>query len=411
MLVRVSYQYHENGTVTADVSGDIEEFRDLLERLGIMKMAAPERRDGTATGFHALRSLCSAMEEQLPVALETRSAASRVSVRDRRPLDRHARMAEYAAEIAAENRKADEVFLEFLRSGKDFVPEEFRSQAVGSGAAGGFITPQSFADRFTQSLKQYDQLFDVATLLETDTGTGCNFPMDDDTSAVATIVLENAPSLITSPVMFDSVTFGRCPMWRSGLVNASTELVSDSAFDLAGLLAKSFARRFARGVGAAFVTQLLADADVAVTSASPTVVTPDELLSLMGALDASYAMRGVFLMSFASYIAFLKQKGSTGGSYLLEPELDAEGYPTLFGRRCYLSPSMPAIAALGKVAAFGDVTRFIRRQVRNTLSVKVYIERFAELGQVAFESFLRTDGKLAKAATSPLPIRLLQCHA
>ena len=303
MLVRVSYQYHENGTVTADVSGDIEEFRDLLERLGIMKMAAPERRDGAATGFHALRSLCSAMEEQLPVALETRSAASRVSVRDRRPLDRHARMAEYAAEIAAENRKADEVFLEFLRSGKDFVPEEFRSQAVGSGAAGGFITPQSFADRFTQSLKQYDQLFDVATLLETDTGTGCNFPMDDDTSAVATIVLENAPSLITSPVMFDSVTFGRCPMWRSGLVNASTELVSDSAFDLAGLLAKSFARRFARGVGAAFVTQLLADADVAVTSASPTVVTPDELLSLMGALDASYAMRGVFLMSFASYIA------------------------------------------------------------------------------------------------------------
>jgi HK97 family phage major capsid protein len=117
------------------------------------------------------------------------------------------------------------------------------------------------------------------------------------------------------------------------------------------------------------------------------------------------------MMSFSSYIAFLKQKGSTGGSYLLEPELDVQGYPTLFGRRVYLSPSFPAIAALAKSIAFGDMSRFIRRQVRNSLSVKVYIERYAEVAQIAYESFLRTDGKLAKATNSPLPVRLLQCHA
>jgi HK97 family phage major capsid protein len=410
MFVRVHYEYGSDGTMTMDVSGDVQEFRGMLQQLGILDHAGLKKDHPQASTFVQLRSLYSALQGEFPLEV-VESRSSRASVRDRHPvIDRHARIEQHRAVIAEHNRKHEEIFLDFLRNGKDAIPDEFRAQAVGTGSAGGFLTPQSFADRFTASLKQYDQIFDVATLLETETGTGLNFPVDDDTGAVATLVLENALSLTTSPITFDSVTFGRCPLYRSGLINASSELVNDSAFDLAGLLAGAFARRFARGVGAAFITQLLADADVAITSASPTIVTPDELMSLMGALDASYAMRGVF-MSFASYIAFLKQKGSTGGSYLLEPELDSEGYPTLFGRRCYLSPSMPGIAALGKAIAFGDATRFVRRQVRGSLAVRVFVERYAELGQVAFESYLRVDGKTAKAANSPLPIRLLQCHA
>lgn len=412
MQVHIHYEDGPGGTRTAEISGDIGWFRAALQELGITEhafLAQGHQPRGSAPYGEQLRSLYAALQEQFPQAMETRSAASRVSVR--RPLDRRERMALHAAEIAADNRRVDEMFLGFLRGGKDAIPDEFRAEAVGTGSAGGYLTPQSFAHRFTQSLKQYDQLFDIATLLETETGTGLNFPMDDDTSAVATIVLENALSVTTSPATFDTVTFGRCPLYRSGLIAASMELVADSAFDLAGLLATSAARRMARGVGVAFVTQLLIDADVAVTSASPTIVTPDEALSLMGALDAAYAMRGVWMMSFGSYVAFLKQKGSTGGSYLLEPELDAQGYPTLFGRRVYLSPSFPAIASTAKAIAFGDATRFIRRQVRNSLAIKVFSERYAELGQVAYEAYLRVDGKLAKAATSPLPVRLLQCHA
>jgi HK97 family phage major capsid protein len=95
----------------------------------------------------------------------------------------------------------------------------------------------------------------VATLVETDRGTEFSFPMDDDTSAVATVVAENAESVTNSPVTFGSVAFDRCPMWRSGHIVGSMELAADSAFPLSTVLAGMFGRRMARGIGGQFINQ------------------------------------------------------------------------------------------------------------------------------------------------------------
>ena len=319
---------------------------------------------------------------------------------------RRARIAGFEQQVA---REEAENFRNFLCLGKEGLDQ--RAQAVGTDSAGGFITPASFADRFTVSLKQYDQIFDVATLVETDKGTAFSFPMDDDTGAVATVVAENAQSLTSSPVVFDNVAFGRCPMWRSGHIIGSLELAADSAFDLSGVLAAGFGRRFARGVGASFITQLLSDATTGVTTASPTAITGDEILDLIASVDNAYAIRGSFLMSTATMTALRKLKASTGGSYLLPFGKDAAGRKTLFDFPVYESPSMPAIGALAKVIAFGAVDRFIRRQVRNSLTIRTYTERYANAGQIAWEGFLRVDGKLAKAANAPVPVRLLAMHS
>jgi HK97 family phage major capsid protein len=297
----------------------------------------------------------------------------------------------------------------FLRNER-VEPNDTRAQAVGTDSAGGFLTPASFAAQFTVSLKQHDELFEAATLVETDRGTACNFPVDDD-SSVSTIVAENAQSLTTSPVVFDQVAFGRCPMWRSGHIISSIELAQDSAFPLEAMLAQNFGRRFARGLGAAFITQLLTDATVGVTSASPTAVTGDEILDLIASVDAAYTLGGSFLMSTATLIVLRKLKGSTSGDYLLPFGRDGAGRKTLFDFPIYESPSMPSIASTAKAIAFGDVSRFIRRQVRNSLLVKTYTERYADRGQVAYEGFLRVDGKLAKSANMPVPIRVLACHS
>jgi HK97 family phage major capsid protein len=116
-------------------------------------------------------------------------------------------------------------------------------------------------------------------------------------------------------------------------------------------------------------------------------------------------------MNITTLTALRKLKASTGGSYLLPIGRDASGRWTLFDFPVFVSPSMASIGASNKPIAFGDLSRFIRRQVRNSLNVKMYNERYATSGQVAWEAFLRTDGRLAKAANSPLPIRLLQCHS
>ena len=120
-------------------------------------------------------------------------------------------------------------------------------------------------------------------------------------------------------------------------------------------------------------------------------------------------MNGAFLMSTATLTVLKKLKASTGGSYALDIDRDAVGRTTLEGYPIFQSPSMPSIASTAKIIAFGDLSRFIRRQVRNSLEIKIYRERFAELGQLAYESFLRVQGRLAKATNAPMPIRLLVC--
>ena len=319
-----------------------------------------------------------------------------------------ARVSEHEAKVVAERNAAFETF---LRYGREGLSEEQRAQAVGSDSAGGSLTPEVFSTVFTESLKQHDELFDVATLVTTERGTEFGFPLDDDTSAVATIVAENAESTTASPVVFGNTAFARCPMWRSGHIIASMELAADSAFPLSTVLATLFGARFARGVGAQFVTNLIADATVGVTSASPTALTADELLDLIASVDPAYSQRGSFLMNVTVLTALRKLKASTGGSFLLPFGRDANGRTTLFDHTVYMSPSMAGIEALAKPIAFGDLSRFIRRQVRNSLTVKTYNEKYATSGQIGWEAFLRVDGKLAKAASAPVPIRVLACHS
>jgi HK97 family phage major capsid protein len=323
-------------------------------------------------------------------------------------------MAERRAKLAGFNsileREREQTFRNFLAFGREALDE--RSQAAGTDSAGGFLVPASFAQKFIVSLKQYDQIFDAATLVESDFGGIMTFPIDDDTGAVASLVAENAPSLTTAPAIFDKVSFGRCPLWRSGLIVAPLELAQDSAYDLASLLASSAARRFARGVGSQFITNLLADATTGVTSASPTAITGDEVLDLVASVDSAYAINGSYLASTATVTALRKLKASTAGSYLLDFDRDpVTGRKTLFDFPIYESPSMAAIGATNVPLAFGDLSRIIRRQVKNGLTVRVYLERYAEKGEIGYESFLRVDSKLSKATNAPVPVRLLACHS
>jgi len=58
----------------------------------------------------------------------------------------------------------------------------------------------------------------------------------------------------------------------------------------------------------------------------------------------------------------------------------------------------------------GDHSRFLRRQVRDSLQVKVLMEKFAQFGQVAYLGFLRIDGALLKGS-GPIPVQALTMHS
>ena len=59
-------------------------------------------------------------------------------------------VSEHASKVIAER---EEAFNVFLRYGREGLSAEQRAQAVGTDSAGGYLTPASFADTFTMSLK------------------------------------------------------------------------------------------------------------------------------------------------------------------------------------------------------------------------------------------------------------------
>jgi len=61
-----------------------------------------------------------------------------------------------------------------------------------------------------------------------------------------------------------------------------------------------------------------------------------------------------------------------------------------------------------KPILFGNLSYFVRREVIGGMQVKVFVERYAEYGQVGYESYFRTDGLLAAAANAPAPVKYLQ---
>jgi len=61
----------------------------------------------------------------------------------------------------------------------------------GAGSFGSPLTPPLFRDRVVQAMKQYDQLFDVATWLPTESGAKLSIPNMDDMATSAVQVSES----------------------------------------------------------------------------------------------------------------------------------------------------------------------------------------------------------------------------
>jgi HK97 family phage major capsid protein len=318
--------------------------------------------------------------------------------------ERRRRIGAFQATERAAQKRAFEEFLRVQEAG------EARAQAEGTASAGGYVVPDFFTGLFLENLAAADPLFSAARVIETPTGDDTRIPLDDDTS-VATQVAENQASVTTSPVVFDAISFTKTPMWRTGMIRVPRELVQDSGFDLSGLLAGVFGRRFARGCGAAFVTQLLSDASVGTTTASPTAILPTEILDLMSSLDSSHSMIGAFLMNESVLTALKKQTAGTSANYPGMLGTDPEGRVTVFGKTVFSSPSMPNATAALKPVAFGRLDRFVVRRVRASLAIMSFPERYAEFLQVGFEGHLRIQAALAKTTNAPAAIKLLAMHA
>lgn len=210
---------------------------------------------------------------------------------------------------------------------------------------------------------------------------------------------------------FEVVSIGAHKLGK--IIPVSEELLTDSAFNLQSIIARSFAVAFANAEESAFISGngvnqplgVLTTAENGVTAAATTAITSDELMDLYYAVSGTYEKTATWLMNRSTEKLIRKLKNATTGDYMWMPGLTAGEPATLLGRPVAKSDYMPAATAANKAIAFGDFGQYT---IKDTVGMAMSVlgELYAENGQVGFKGNERVDGALViKSAVKTLTMK------
>lgn len=237
------------------------------------------------------------------------------------------------------------------------------------------------------------------TVLTTDGGQALQVPKTT-THPTAGIIAE-AGSITESDAVFGQVTLNAYKYAFSTQI--SSELENDTGVNLVEYLARIGGEALGNGSGAHFITGDGSDKPNGIVPASTLGVTgaasvtgafnSDNLIDLFYSVIAPYRKNGSWLMQDAAIKAARKLKESATGQYLWQPGLLADEPSTLLGRPVLSDPNVAAPALAAKSVVFGDLSKYIIRDVKG-----VRVERSADFAfqndLITWRFILRTDGDL-----------------
>lgn len=310
-------------------------------------------------------------------------------------------------------------FIHYLRTGipnQDLtpasgpIPVEYRAQAEGTGAAGGFLVPTAFVTKITERLKAFGGIAAEAESIDTGNGNPLPWPTNDDTANEGEIVAENAAPAGGADIVFGQKTLGAYKYTSEGVDGAplkvSFELAQDSAFDLESFVQRKLAERigrkqardFAVGTGTGMPlgaltggTSSVIVADNAVGMTYPNIVTATHVP------DIAYRESGecVWVMNDAILALFEGLLDGNGRPLLGESTDSITGRPvtTIRGYRVVIDNALPAtFGDAAKTLLFGNIRMgYIVRRVKEVTMI-VFRELYAANGQIGYMAWARADG-------------------
>lgn len=269
---------------------------------------------------------------------------------------------------------------------------------------GGYTVPTELDRMWTQTLKEYGGMIQVAKMVRTSTGGTWNHVYTDDTSTAALLTAE-ASATTVQDFSFSRIQLGAYT-YRSQ-ANFSLEFIQDESIDVLAEVNSMLGIRMGRALNTAFTTGdgsskptgLLASsggAPTGKTAASATALTSTELLDLLHSVDPAYRMgpnvRWMFNDNTLAYIKKL-QLGSSDSTPLWVPSM-RDGEPaTIWGYPYVINQDFSNIATGVKSIAFGNFDYYVIREVRQPTFVRLNELYMANLTQ-GFLAFGRYDAKL-----------------
>ena len=242
---------------------------------------------------------------------------------------------------------------------------------TGTGAAGGFSVPEPVFGSIRDRIRDLSPMRGLASAFSV-TSTGTKFLVNRNDATNAWVGETDARSDTGEPTLdLRLPTYGTV----YGIVEATEELILDSAIDIGTWFGNAVAQSIAQAEGAAFVagngsnkpTGFLAgptpvatpDASRAagtlqyVPTGSASAITPDSLTDLFFALKAQHRQSATWLMSSATAAVVSKLKDADERS-LWQTSLSADTPSTLLGRPVVYDENMPAAAGNAFPIAFGN---------------------------------------------------------
>lgn len=299
---------------------------------------------------------------------------------------------------------------------------EQRAQAVGTGSAGGYLAPQGFWAKVTETLKYFGGILAAgAEVIPTDSGITLPWPTNDDTSNTGALLSEN------TQITAQDMTFGQKQLgaytYTSKLILVSLQLIQDSGIDVESFVGKKAGQRLGRiynthqttGTGTSQPQGVVTGATTGKTTAASGAITYNEIVDLLHSVDVAY--RGAppsevaFMMNDLILAYVRKIRDDSGGAGLgrpiWEPSVQVGVPDALLGYRVVVNNDMAStLVTTAKTMAFGNFNAgFVVRTVNGGTLMRLE-ERYADFLQVGFFAFGRMDALVQDSSAVKLLVQV-----
>lgn len=274
---------------------------------------------------------------------------------------------------------------------------------------GGFTVATEYQRSLEIAMKAYGGMRVVSHAIRTATGAAMNFPATDPTSELGEIVGQNGP-VTGLDTVFSNLSLAVFK-YSSKKIALPFELVQDSFIDIEayiqGLLAMRLGRiqnnHFTVGNGTTQPNGIVTAAStgkIGVVGQTLNVVY-DDLVDLEHSVDPAYrGQSGVGYMMHDTSVKVVRKIKDAQNRPIFVPGYEADamingGAPDrLMGRPIYINQDMPVMAANAKSILFGQMSKYVIRDVMDLTLFRMTDSAFTLNGQIGFVGFLRTGGNL-----------------
>ena len=196
---------------------------------------------------------------------------------------------------------------------------------------------------------------------------------------------------------FTSVDLGGYLAGALTLIGKSVE--NNGAFSVVDFIVNQMAEEIAYWIEGQLLTgtgssaaQGALNTTTALTAASATAITADELIELQAKIKQAYQGSACWIMNPATFTAIKKLKDSNN-RYLLQDDITGEFPFRLLGKPVFLSDNMPAIAASAKAVLYGDCSG-LSVNFRENISIQILREKYATQHALGVVSWFEFDSKV-----------------